>query len=86
MDVFSALWSYPRLYNQKRRPAKDGVRVSSVEAVQSVLSESPKQSKKKRSTEGLLRVIVIDCDYEWLYKKVLINPITQSKPRLISHP
>jgi hypothetical protein len=33
----------------------------------------------------LLWVIVIYYDYEWLYKKVLINPITQSKTLHISH-
>jgi hypothetical protein len=29
----------------------------------------------------LLWVIVSYCDYEWLYKKALINPIIQSKLR-----
>jgi hypothetical protein len=33
----------------------------------------------------LLRVIVIDFYYKWMYKKVLIKPITQSKPVIISH-
>jgi hypothetical protein len=28
----------------------------------------------------LLRVIAIDCDYEILYKKLLINPFIQYKP------
>jgi hypothetical protein len=36
---------------------------------------SPQPSRKKGLAEDWLCVIVTDCDYEWLYKKVLINPI-----------
>jgi hypothetical protein len=33
----------------------------------------------------LLWAVVIDCDYERLYKKVLINSVIQSKPIIIHH-
>jgi hypothetical protein len=39
------------------------------------------QSRKKGLAEDWLWVIVIYFDYEWLYKKVLTNPIIQSKTR-----
>jgi hypothetical protein len=43
------------------------------------MEASPRQSRKKGSAEDRLWVIVIDRDEERLYKKVLINPIIQSK-------
>jgi hypothetical protein len=42
---------------------------------------SPRQSRKKGLAEDWLWVIVIDCDYELLYKKVN-KSIHQSKPHL----
>jgi hypothetical protein len=36
--------------------------------------------------QSSISVTVIDCDYEWLYKKVLINSIIQSKSRLLVTP